>query len=56
MKRGLKALAFVICMTLVAGCWNRRELNDLAVSVAIGVDKKGNQLLLSYQIVNTGAI
>lgn len=43
-------------MVLISGCWNRRELNDLAVSVAIGVDKNGKQIILSNQILNAGAI
>ncbi|WP_063870771.1 Ger(x)C family spore germination protein [Paenibacillus sp. Root444D2] len=46
----------LICLVLISGCWNRRELNDLAVSVAIGVDKSGKQIMLSNQILNTGAI
>lgn len=31
-------------------------MNELAVSVAMGLDKKGNQILVSHQIVNPGAI
>lgn len=49
-------MAFFLCMALVSGCWNRRELNDLAVAVALGVDQKGNKLLLSNQMLNPGAI
>lgn len=41
---------------MLTGCWNRRELNELAVTVAMGLDKKGNYILLSQQIVNPGAI
>ncbi|MBT2700844.1 Ger(x)C family spore germination protein [Bacillus sp. ISL-40] len=47
--------SIVILFTLT-GCWNRVELNELAVTVAMGLDKKGNQILLSHQIVNPGAI
>ncbi|KRE53627.1 Ger(x)C family spore germination protein [Paenibacillus sp. Soil522] len=46
----------VLCMAVVAGCWNRRELNDLAVSVAIGVDQRADKILLSNQILNPEAI
>lgn len=56
MKSWYRTIACVICMTILAGCWNRRELNELAVSVAIGVDKRGDQNLVSSQILNTGAI
>lgn len=47
---------FLFIMIMTSGCWNRRELNELAVTVAMGVDKKGDQILLSQQIVNPGAI
>ncbi|WP_307606884.1 Ger(x)C family spore germination protein [Paenibacillus sp. V4I9] len=46
----------LVCMVLITGCWNRRELNDLAVTVAIGVDKNGKQIMISNQILNAGAI
>ncbi|MGF6947790.1 spore germination protein KC [Neobacillus sp. B4I6] len=48
-------LSITILFTLT-GCWNRVELNELAVTVAMGLDKKGNKILLSQQIVNPGAI
>lgn len=53
MRLGLLAILFA---TLVSGCWNRRELNELAVSVAVGVDKKEDRIILSDQILNSGAI
>lgn len=49
-------LICAICFTILAGCWSRRELNELAVSVAIGVDKKGNDILITDQVLNTQAI
>jgi len=49
-------LICALFFTLLAGCWNRRELNELAVSVAIGVDKKGDDILISDQVLNTQAI
>lgn len=49
-------LVGLIVITITSGCWNRRELNDLAVSVAIGIDQRGDRILLSDQILNPGAI
>lgn len=46
----------ILCATLISGCWNRRELNDLAVSVAVGVDKQNNRIHLSDQVLNVEAI
>lgn len=45
-----------LCIAMVTGCWDRRELSELAVSVAIGVDQKGNHILLTNQLLNPGAI
>ncbi|MCM3628679.1 Ger(x)C family spore germination protein [Paenibacillus glycanilyticus] len=44
-----------IAMTL-ASCWNRRELNDLAIALAIGIDKAGDQYLVSVQVVDPGEV
>ncbi|MET3699641.1 spore germination protein KC [Bacillus oleivorans] len=54
-----KILTIFICLSLfmmVTGCWNRRELNDLAIAVALGIDKVDEQYLLTVQIVNPGEI
>ncbi|MCH5584444.1 Ger(x)C family spore germination protein [Shimazuella sp. AN120528] len=50
-KRLCKTLIFVICTVLIVGCWNRRELNDLAVAVAIGIDKADKKILLTDQVL-----
>ncbi|TNJ67954.1 Ger(x)C family spore germination protein [Paenibacillus hemerocallicola] len=53
MKR--KTVVFVACISMLlmlSGCWNRRELNDLAIALGIGIDKQGDQYRLSVQIVN----
>lgn len=49
-------ILILICTTLT-GCWSRRELNDLAIAIAIGIDKaEDGQYLVSTQIVNPGEI
>lgn len=45
-----KIIIFLIIILLTTGCWNYRELNDIAVVDAIGIDKKGNQYEVSIQI------
>jgi spore germination protein KC len=42
--------------TMITGCWSRRELNDLAITVALGFDKKGKQYQISAQVVNPGEV
>ena len=36
---------------IVTGCWNRRELNELAIAVGMGIDKQGEQYKVSVQVV-----
>lgn len=46
--------AIFIGMWLVVfttGCWNRRELNELAVVLAVGIDKVDDQYEVTVQVV-----
>ncbi|KAA9030670.1 Ger(x)C family spore germination protein [Niallia endozanthoxylica] len=57
MKR--KILIFCIylsILTITTGCWARKELNDLAIAVAMGIDKVDEQYLITVQIVNPAEI
>ncbi|MBP1932102.1 Ger(x)C family spore germination protein [Ammoniphilus resinae] len=40
-----------IVLLLLSGCWNRRELNELAIAMAYGFDKEGDQYLVTTQVV-----
>ncbi|MBP1174195.1 MULTISPECIES: Ger(x)C family spore germination protein [unclassified Paenibacillus] len=55
MKRK-KAFLFLILalVLLLTGCWNRRELNELAIAVGMGIDKQGDQFRVSIQVVDPG--
>lgn len=44
-----------ICLTLT-GCWDRMELNRLAITSATGVDYKDGKWIVSYQVVIPAAI
>lgn len=54
LRRASKFLKTVICGLLFiqcTGCWDRQEVNDLAIILAAGIDKgKGNLLELSVQV------
>ncbi|MGF7049603.1 spore germination protein KC [Paenibacillus sp. DS2015] len=57
MKRTV--LLFGICILLVVsvtGCWSRRELNDLAIAVGLGIDKVGEKYQLSVQVVEPSEV
>ncbi|GAB7388184.1 spore germination protein GerKC [Bacillaceae bacterium] len=51
------AILLFALLTILTACWNRRELNDLAIAAAIGIDKSENgRYLVSVQIINPGEI
>ncbi|MFS0554993.1 Ger(x)C family spore germination protein [Brevibacillus sp. 179-C9.3 HS] len=54
-RKGVVLLAIVI-LVLLTGCWNRRELNDLAIVMGTGIDKIDGEYVISAQIVNPGAV
>ncbi|SEN23595.1 Ger(x)C family spore germination protein [Lihuaxuella thermophila] len=56
MKKVLIPIRVCMILILLTGCWNRRELNDLAINSALGIDKSGDQYLLSAQVINPGQI
>jgi len=57
MKR-FTACLFLLLMasTLLTGCWNRRELNELAIAVGLGLDKEGDKYRVSVQVVNPSEV
>ena len=56
MKRKAVFVLAAVLLLLTTGCWNRRELNDLAIVMAMGIDKVDGEYLLSTQIVNPGGV
>lgn len=52
MKRTVLVVWTAVLMTLVlSGCWSRKELNELAVSIGLGIDQTENGYLVTTQIV-----
>ena len=50
-------LLTVLLLSLATGCWNRRELNDLAIAVGLGIDRIDNdRYLVSAQVVEPGEV
>lgn len=45
-------------LLMTSGCWNRRELNELAILSGLGVDPgpKADEITLVYQVINASAI
>ena len=51
MKKIKIIISLFICF-LLTGCYNYRELNDLAITSAIGINKSGDDFELIIQVVN----
>ncbi|WP_018130340.1 Ger(x)C family spore germination protein [Effusibacillus pohliae] len=54
MQKMLRALLITfLCVSVlpIAGCWNRRELNDVLLSLAAGLDKRGDKIEVSLQMI-----
>lgn len=50
----MKIKLFIFSLILLlCGCYNYNELNDLAITTAIGIDKTENGYLISLQVINT---
>lgn len=47
----------MMCITLISGCWSQKELSELALVSAIGIDKnKDGKYVGTYQIISPGNV
>jgi len=56
LKRPAGLLALILALSLLTGCWSKREMNELAIVVGIGVDKIGSQFKVTFQVVDPGEV
>ncbi|RIE05272.1 Ger(x)C family spore germination protein [Cohnella faecalis] len=49
-------LLAIALASILNGCWNRREMNELAIAVGMGIDKIGEQYRVSVQVVVPGEV
>ncbi|MFS0557501.1 Ger(x)C family spore germination protein [Brevibacillus sp. 179-C9.3 HS] len=54
--KGIKVLLSVVLVIILAGCWDRKELNDLAIAVGIGIDKVQGGYQVSVQVVDPAEV
>ncbi|AIQ54451.1 Ger(x)C family spore germination protein [Paenibacillus sp. FSL R7-0331] len=52
--KSLRCILLLISLTLLSGCWSRKELNDLAIVMALGVDLDKDGYAVSAQVMNPG--
>lgn len=54
-----RSLILVILLTIAlisTGCWSKRELNEIALVIGLGVDKIGDEYVVSTQVVDPSEI
>lgn len=52
----LISLILFICFPMLTGCWSKKELSDLSIATALGIDKADGQYRVSVQLLNPGEI
>ncbi|WP_051254558.1 Ger(x)C family spore germination protein [Halobacillus kuroshimensis] len=47
----------MICLAMLTGCWNSRELDELGIAVATGIDKNDQgEYLITVQVINPSEV
>ncbi|MEH7073519.1 Ger(x)C family spore germination protein [Neobacillus drentensis] len=49
-------LIIILFVPILSGCWNRRELNELAIVAALAIDKTGDNYLVTAQVIDPGQV
>ncbi|WP_337099982.1 Ger(x)C family spore germination protein [Paenibacillus sp. YIM B09110] len=57
-KRAILLTALIaLCLPALTGCWNSREPKELAIVMALGIDKAENdKYKITFQIANSGVV
>lgn len=55
-RKWRRSVLSVVALLLLTACWNRRELNELAITAALGLDKAGEGFRASIQVINPGEL
>ncbi|WP_267907089.1 Ger(x)C family spore germination protein [Thermaerobacillus caldiproteolyticus] len=56
-RKAFFLIVLFMSMTVLSGCWSRKELTDLAFVIAVGLDKtKDGRYMATFQVVNPGNV
>ncbi|MGO1371791.1 MAG: Ger(x)C family spore germination protein, partial [Senegalia sp. (in: firmicutes)] len=55
-KKIILLLIIIISINLITGCWDKRELSELSIASAIGIDRVEDEYLVSVQIINPSEV
>lgn len=50
-RRIVHLIGIIFISLLLTGCWDKREINDLAIATAISIDKKDDEYHVAAQVV-----
>lgn len=56
MRKWITMSIIFFTTSLLSGCWDSKELNELSIATALGIDKVDNQYRVTVQILNPGEI
>ncbi|MDG0793862.1 Ger(x)C family spore germination protein [Cohnella ginsengisoli] len=56
MKRWRLLLCATTACCMLAGCWDRRELNELGITAATSVDRSDKEWIVTYQVIVPSAM
>ncbi|SEO01360.1 Ger(x)C family spore germination protein [Paenibacillus sp. OV219] len=56
LKRIAAALILLLLILPITGCWDRREMNELGIALAMGIDRVGKNYIVTAQIVKPGQV
>lgn len=55
-RKAVIAMLLICLCAAASGCWSRRELNQLSITVGLGIDKAGNGYTVTAQVVDPGQV
>ncbi|MFZ7942962.1 Ger(x)C family spore germination protein [Neobacillus sp. 19] len=56
MNRKFLFIISICSLIFLTSCWNRKELNQLAIVIGMGIDQKDGKYIVTTQVVNPGEI
>ncbi|MEQ6375627.1 Ger(x)C family spore germination protein [Bacillaceae bacterium S4-13-56] len=56
MKNGFMMLFILLLLFILSGCWDKRELNELAILTGLAIDKEDEEYKITAQVLNPGEI
>lgn len=51
MKRRILLVIFILPVIIFTGCWDQRELNKIGIVTAMGIDKEGDEFVVTVEVI-----